>query len=123
MSEDANRRSGRDPGSSTPVDDQPESGGPERPEIIARTELLAGVWANVARVAAGDHEFTIDFIRMDPFAPRGILGARVSGSARFIMELIDNLRRDWDAWAKERMPPESRGGDDGRLGDEDRGGE
>ena len=84
----------------------PEADKPSGPEIIIEPEKLAGVWANWAQVSQGDHEFTIDFVRMDPTLPRGIVVARVSGSSLFIMQLIDTLNHVWQDWAKKAMPPE-----------------
>ena len=42
-------------------DDQP------RPEISIYPEQVAGVWANWAHVASSNHEFTLEFVRIDPF--------------------------------------------------------
>jgi hypothetical protein len=60
-------------------------------------------------VSYSEHEFTIDFVRMDPLAPRGIVVARVSGSSLFIMQLIDTLNSVWQDWAKKTMPKEIHG--------------
>jgi hypothetical protein len=62
------------------------------------------VWANWADVSYSEHEFTIDFVRMDPREPRGIVVARVSSSSLFVMELIDTLNSVWHDWAKKAMP-------------------
>jgi hypothetical protein len=78
-------------------------------EILIQPEQLAGVWANRAQVGWAEHEFTIDFVRLDPFRPRGIVVARVSGSSAFVMELIDMLRAVWHDWARKAMPPEIEG--------------
>ena len=40
-----------------------------KPEIMLQTEQMAGVWANFAAVSHSEHEFTIDFVRMDGTAP------------------------------------------------------
>jgi hypothetical protein len=94
-----------------PPQEPPEepNGEPEEPpqaEIIIQPEQLAGVWSNWAQASYGEHEFTIDFVRVDPLLPRGIVVARVSGSATFIMQLIDTLNAVWHDWAKKAMPPE-----------------
>jgi hypothetical protein len=99
------------------ADDQPQQ---PQPEIIIQPEQFAGVWANWAQVSSGDHEFTIDFVRMDPMLPRGIVVARVSGSSLFIMQLIDTLNAVWQDWAKKAMPPEVHG-DDGEEAPNDQG--
>jgi hypothetical protein len=46
--------------------EQPPSGGPS---IIIEPAQLAGVWANMAHISQTVHEFTLDFIRLDPLAP------------------------------------------------------
>ena len=78
-------------------------------EIFVPPGQLAAVWANEARVAWSEHEFTIDFMRLDPFQPRGVVVARVSASSRFVMQFIDQLRAVWQDWAKKAMPPEIEG--------------
>ena len=82
-----------------------------RPTIIVPRDQIGGVWANWARVKHAKYEFTIDFVRLDPFAPRGIAVARVSGSARFLVHLIDALTVVWHDWSREAMPPEVNEGD------------
>ena len=67
-----------------------------KPEIMLQTEQMAGVWANFAAVSHSEHEFTIDFVRMDGTAPppgRGIVVARVSMSPLFVTQLIDALKQ------------------------------
>ena len=68
-----------------------------KPEIMLQTEQMAGVWANFAAVSHSEHEFTIDFVRMDGTAPppgRGIVVARVSMSPLFVTQLIDALQAE-----------------------------
>ena len=82
---------------------------PQQPEIILRQELMPGVWANFAQVSHSEHEFTIDFVRMDGTAPppgRGIVVARVSMSPLFITQLIDALQKNWSGYAQKAMPRE-----------------
>jgi hypothetical protein len=79
----------------------------QQPEIILRQELMPGVWANFAQVSHSQHEFTIDFVRMDGTAPppgRGIVVARVSMSPLFITQLIDALQQNWSGYARKAMP-------------------
>ena len=86
------------------ADDAPAS---PQPEIILRQELMPGVWANFAQVSHSQHEFTIDFVRMDGTAPppgRGIVVARVSMSPLFITQLIDALQQNWSGYAQKAMP-------------------
>jgi uncharacterized protein DUF3467 len=84
-----------------------EASGRQQPEIILRQELMPGVWANFAQVSHSEHEFTIDFVRMDGTAPppgRGIVVARVSMSPLFITQLIDALQQNWAGYARKAMP-------------------
>ncbi len=48
-------------------EEEPEDEGqaPPSTEIIIEPQQLAGVWANFARVTHSEHEFTLDFVRMD----------------------------------------------------------
>jgi hypothetical protein len=85
-------------------DEAPQTG---QAEIILRQELMPGVWANFAQVSHSQHEFTIDFVRMDGTAPppgRGIVVARVSMSPLFITQLIDALQQNWSGYAQKAMP-------------------
>jgi hypothetical protein len=54
---------------------------PEEPEyeIVLEPQHLAGVWANWARVSQTIHEFTLDFVRLDPTINKGIVVARCVG--------------------------------------------
>ena len=84
--------------------DEPEE---QKAEIILAQEQMAGVWANFASVSHSEHEFTIDFVRMDGTAPppgRGIVVARVSMSPLFITQLIDALQKNWSGYAQKAMP-------------------
>jgi hypothetical protein len=108
------------PESPDDADEQPpEEPQPQQPEIIIHPEQLAGAWANWAQVSYTEHEFTIDFVRIDPLLPRGIVVARISGSATFIMQLIDTLNTVWHDWAKKAMPPEVHGDENGEEATED----
>jgi hypothetical protein len=81
----------------------------QQPEIILRQEQIGGVWANFAQVSHSQHEFTIDFVRMDGTAPppgRGIVVARVSMSPLFVTQLIDALQTNWSGYAQKAMPKE-----------------
>jgi hypothetical protein len=83
-------------------------------EISIEPRNQAGVWANFARVNHSEHEFTIDFVRLD-FASRpvtGIVVARVAVSPLFITQLIGALNDNWGKYAQKAMPKEVRGDDD-----------
>ena len=99
---------------------------PQEPttEIIIEPHQLAGVWANSARVTHSEHEFTLDFVRMDysEGTPprRGIVVARVGFSPLFVLQLIEALNSNWARYAQKAMPKEVRG-DDPSNGDEGSG--
>ena len=62
----------------------------------------AGVWANWASVSESDHEFTIDFARVDHSVEpeQGVLVARVGISAKMLRELMDTLTDTWTDYAR-----------------------
>jgi hypothetical protein len=94
------------------ADDAPSQ---SKPEIMLQTEQMAGVWANFAAESHSEHEFTIDFVRMDGTAPppgRGIVVARVSMSPLFVTQLIDALKQNWSGYAQKALPKEVYGGDE-----------
>jgi hypothetical protein len=105
-------------------DDEPVD--QRKSEIILPPEQMAGVWANFASVSHSEHEFTIDFVRMDGTAPppgRGIVVARVAMSPLFITQLIDALQKNWSGYAQKAMPRDLLGGTtDGRADDERKAG-
>jgi hypothetical protein len=82
----------------------------ERQEVSVHIDpaQMAGVWANFARVSHSEHEFTLDFIRLDSSSspPEGIVVARVSVSPLFIQQLIEALQGNWAKFAKKAMPKE-----------------
>lgn len=75
-------------------------------EIILQPEQMAGVWANWAQVSHTEHEFTLDFVRLDPVRKSGIVVARVSVSPLFVTQLIDALGQNWQNYAAKAMPRE-----------------
>jgi hypothetical protein len=84
-------------------------------EVVMDQSQFAGVWANFARVSHSEHEFTLDFIRIDatqPEKPRGIVVSRVSVSPLFVTQLIDALSDNWKTYAKKAMPKEVHEGDE-----------
>jgi len=78
------------------------------PEITIDARRFAGVWANAVRVNGSDDEITIDFARLDPVEPRGIVVSRVTCSPRFLRTLMDELERVWHDWVWDSSPPETR---------------
>jgi Protein of unknown function (DUF3467) len=86
----------------------PEDEPPQEPdyEIVLEPQHLAGVWANWARVSQTMHEFTLDFVRLDPTINKGIVVARVSVSPLFVTQLIEALRQEWAKYERRALPPE-----------------
>jgi hypothetical protein len=71
--------------------------------VVVPAAHQAGVWANDAIVNAGDHEVTVDLVRVDhSVEPNlGTVVARVAMSPRLLRQLIDELTDAWDAYADE----------------------
>ncbi len=80
----------------------------DEPEITIDARRFAGVWANAVRVNGSSDEITIDFARLDPVEPRGIVVARVTCSPAFLRTVMDELERVWHDWVWESSPPETR---------------
>jgi hypothetical protein len=101
--------------------EQPQEGEEQTLEVFIDPQQAAGVWANFARVNHSEHEFTIDFVRIDyASAPKltGIVVARVGVSPLFVTQLITALQDNWDKYAKKALPKEVYGADE-PGGDED----
>ena|SRR2546427_8846391 len=87
-----------------------DEGGGSELNIVIQPDQMAGVWANWAQVNHTEHEFTLDFVRLDPTQPQtGIVVARVAVSPLFITQLIDALQSNWRKYADKAMPKEVRG--------------
>jgi hypothetical protein len=102
------------------VTDEPEFNDQESEDehqlqILMDQDQLAGVWANFARVSHSEHEFTLDFVRLDysqGSPPRhGLVVARVSVSPLFVTQLIDALTDNWEKYARKALPREVHGDD------------
>jgi hypothetical protein len=92
---------------------------PIEAQIYLPQEQMGGVWANFARVSHSEHEFTLDFVRLD-FSSRpvsGVVVARVGVSPLFITQLIDALGDNWEKYAEKALPREVR--EHGDQGDDD----
>jgi hypothetical protein len=79
-----------------------EEGGDDDEVIITvPADQQAGVWANWARVNEGDHEFTIDFARVDQsVTPEvGVVVARIGMSPQMLRLLLDRIEVAWSAFA------------------------
>ncbi len=74
--------------------------------------LIGGVWSNFARVHHSEHEFTIDFMRLDYASVsddgemQGIVVARIGLSPLFVTQLIQALQDNWAKYAAKAMPRE-----------------
>jgi hypothetical protein len=84
---------------------------PEQPgpfHLRVDDERARGVWANLAVARASAHEFNIDFVRSDPYAParQGVLVARVAMSPVLVVQLIDLLQQVWQTWSNTQLPRE-----------------
>jgi hypothetical protein len=78
-------------------------------EITIEPEHRAGVWANFAQVIRSEHEFTIDFVRIDHATGpnyRGTVVARVAMSPLFVAQILEMLDRSWEEYAKRALPKE-----------------
>jgi hypothetical protein len=91
------------------MSDQP-GGTPQEIQVSLPPEMFGGVWANFATVTHSEHEFTIDFIRVDPLQSKGMVTARVNVSPLFITQLQEALKSNWDQYAKKAMPREVQDG-------------
>ena len=69
-------------------------------------EQEGGVWANDIEVSFSEHEFTLDFIRLDHPRQRGVVVARVAISPGLMTRVIDLLGPVWSDYAGRAMPPE-----------------
>ena len=80
-------------------------------DIQMSHEMRGGVWANSARVSHSDHEFTIDFMRIDysditPERVPGVVVSRVNLSPLMVTQLQNALSDNWSKYAAKAMPPE-----------------
>jgi hypothetical protein len=85
--------------------------------ITVPVEMQAGVWANWAVVNESEHEFTIDFARVDHSVDPnvGVVVGRIGMSPRMLRQLLDRLEKAWSAF-NENLAEELRlagGTDDG----------
>lgn len=88
--------------------------------VVVPPSVQAGVWANDAHIQAGDHEVTVDLLRVDhSVEPEiGTVVARVAMSPKLLRQLIDGLTEAWDDYvdtsARELLDRSARdpGGDD-----------
>jgi hypothetical protein len=69
-------------------------------EINTPPEWEAGVYANASDVTFTTREFTLDFIRINPYRNSGVLVARISCSSDAATELLLNLESQLRLWAE-----------------------
>jgi hypothetical protein len=85
------------------------------PHIRIDSAELRGVWANDVKVIRGEHEFTIDFVRLDHAQQppeQGALVARVALSSGLLLRLLELLQSMWDDHTRRTLPPDVYGGDE-----------
>lgn len=89
-------------------------------QVILPESQIGGVWANWARVSHSEHEFTLDFVRLDyAQAPiTGVVVARVAVSPLFVTQLIEALEQNWGMYAQKAMPKEVHDAEEPRTDDE-----
>lgn len=84
---------------------------PQEVQIVMDPAQMSGTWANFARVSHSEHEFTLDFVRLD-YSSRdpmqGIVVSRVSVSPLFVTQLIEALGVNWKKYAEKALPKEVR---------------
>jgi Protein of unknown function (DUF3467) len=80
----------------------------EAADIAIDARRFAGVWANAIRVKGDPEEVTMDFVRLDPWQPRGMVVARVTCSPQSLRRFMDELERVWHDWMWGSSPPETR---------------
>ena len=78
-----------------------------------QTSGEAGVYANASFVTFTTDEFTIDFIRINPYRSSAVLVARISCSANAAADLTVNLEAQLRLWAETVISDE--GGDGSGL--------
>src|ERR1700712_3732570 len=84
--------------------EQPDQQGPN---IVMPPEEFAGKWANAASIARTPHEFTLDFLRIGPQGPQGVVVSRVSCAPLLASQLLDLLGKQGAAYTEESgIPPE-----------------
>jgi hypothetical protein len=67
---------------------------PDRVDVTIDRRRFAGVWTNACRAITHADEVTIDFIRVDPREPSGL-----------VRDLMDELERVWHDRAWRTQPP------------------
>ena len=90
-----------------------EDGDDDEVIITVPADMQAGVWANWGVINESDHEFTIDFARVDhSVEPNvGVVVARVGISARMLRQLLERLDEAWSLFA-DNLAEELRDADD-----------
>lgn len=76
-------------------------------------DMRGGVWSNFAVVSHSEHEFTIDFARLDhgqvvDGKVPGIVVSRVNLSPLMVSQLLDALGDNWRRYAQKALPKELR---------------
>lgn len=67
-------------------------------DISIDARRFAGAWANAVRVSVDVADLTIDFIRLDPREPRGMVVSRVTLTPRGFRDAMDRMEAAWQTW-------------------------
>ncbi len=88
-------------------------------EVQLDEDVAQGVYANLAMVNHSDAEFTIDFLFLQPQAPKAKVRARIITSPRHIKRLIgalqENLRRYEEAYGPNPLGTPPAGAEAGNI--------
>jgi hypothetical protein len=84
-------------------EEEPDESSEDLPEITIPPEWVPGVYANLTFVAFSPTEFTIDFVRMDPYNPSGVVVARISLPAETANNLALHLGTALHSWAEDAV--------------------
>ena len=74
---------------------------PDEPDFIYPLERLDGFWATHVKVYRTRHDFTLDFMRVDPADPStAILVVRIALSPSATESLTLRLATEWKAYGR-----------------------
>ncbi len=88
------------PSGETPGGEQPPT---QEVQLILPPALLAGSYANVARVSHTEYEFTIDFASVDFPQAVGVVVARIQASHAFAEKLWRVLGEELDKYTEKAL--------------------
>lgn len=86
-----------------------EQPGGAKIEIVLDEEMAQGSYSNLAVINHSDAEFTLDFIFVQPQAPRGKVRARIITSPRHVKRLLQALEENVRRYEQTHGPIEAAG--------------